>query len=176
MFSLNNIPIQKCHPFKIRRPKAGVLIQHCKRQWPAVEDTAGFKLSPHSGVSALWFWFRPTSNTCIYVFHVKRHFFLVISLFDHFLFTWIKALSSCCFLCSVFSKTFCQRWFRSSNLLRKLLASSTALDSIRSFPAFLTASTVDWWAKTSFCSTYNCNTVRMIGHVDTLLNEGNYND
>lgn len=128
-------------------------------EWPAGEDIAGFKLSPNSGASASWFSFRPTSNTCICVFHVKRHFFWVISIFDHFLFTWIKALSSCCFLCSVFSNNFCQRWFRSSNLLRKLLASSTALDSIRSFPAFLTASTVDWWAKTSFCSTYNCNSM-----------------
>jgi len=81
MFSLNNTPIQKFHPLKICRPRAKVLIQHYKRQWPAVEDTAGFKLSPNSGVSALWFWFMPTSNTCIYVIHVKRHFFWVFSLF-----------------------------------------------------------------------------------------------
>ena len=70
------------------------------------------------------------------------------------LFTWRKAASSCCFLCSVFSKTFCQRWFKTSSLFWRLLASSPALDSIRSFPALFTASTVDWWANTSFWSTW----------------------
>lgn len=55
VFSLNNIPIQKCHPFKISRPKIEVLIKHYKRQWPDVEDTARVKLSADSGVSALWF-------------------------------------------------------------------------------------------------------------------------
>lgn len=48
-------------------------MQHYKRQWPAVEDTVGSKLPPNLGASI--FLFRPTSNTRIYVFHVKRHFF-----------------------------------------------------------------------------------------------------
>lgn len=55
MFFLNNTPIQKLHPLQTCRPKAEVLYQHCKGQCPAVEDTAGFKLSPDSGASASWF-------------------------------------------------------------------------------------------------------------------------
>lgn len=160
MLFLNNTPIQKCHPLQTCRPKAEVLYQHCKEQWVTSWGRYSWiQIFSKFRCVCIMVLFRPTSNTCICVFHVKRHFFWVISIFDHFLFTWIKALSSCCFLCSVFSNNFCQRWFRSSNLPRKLLASSTALDSIRSFPAFLTASTVDWWAKTSFCSTYNCNSM-----------------
>lgn len=84
MFSLNNTPIQKFHSLQTLRPKAEVLYQHHKEQCAAVEDTAGFKLSPNSGASASWFWFRSTSNTRICVFHVKYTFselslYLIIS-------------------------------------------------------------------------------------------------
>lgn len=52
MFSLNNTTTQKFHPLQTCRPKAEFSYQHCKGQCPAVEDTAGSKISPDSGASA----------------------------------------------------------------------------------------------------------------------------
>lgn len=78
---------------------------------------------------------------------------------DHFS-TWSRALSSCCFLCAVFSRMAFHRWFRFSSLLCRLEASSPALDSTRSLPTLLTVSTVALWANTSFWRTWGDKSIQ----------------
>lgn len=77
---------------------------------------------------------------------------------------------SCCSLSSVFCSTDSQHAFSFSRRFRRLLASSPALDSRSSLPALFTVSTVAWWAKTSFFSTYMRHVGQMLDiSVNALL-------